>query len=758
MVRRGPDQPSANQRHWWDWGNTTTDEYIFAFGPPKQTRMILEFSRIRAGTVEAQFYVHHLGEQPLNYKLNNRQVTITPTENYPYIVLKTRLGGWIYRGKPNYDVTAWIDGLTGLGPEKLVSNGHVNAVYRVGETVPGIPQWETGKLLYDPNKTSGYVRFVAEERLPTAPPFRVTPSLMPTFPYFDIGNFTNVDWYRANPTPFYWDVPASQLLINPFVGFENAGNYSISSKANPPAVDFESPFGFYNFLPTSRLSQLVVRSESFPTKDTMDGLSASNHPRTSFRYSWAGSNPALWSYSLQLAGSIPLNHKVTIGGTTVDSIGPTSLPSWVVNQKWPMVAFVQAMHGYAGSEGIYEYTPQIPQSWPWLLGQSSHPAHFWQHPYLSNKSGTTLSNKGLHPGEELAVGFRGEYNAFDFRNPVLYTSPVDGLVHLAWAQSGVWNLGNGWYVRSESIDTGPYFDAWYLKHLKKFGVDSRAQGGRTMQSVYDFGDYLVYAGKTRVVIRHSLKNPAPIVLRPPTNSLTWRSFLKSTAPYSAGKSPWNMPSWLNTFPGATLNLASSRLAHVSYTGHQFRMVLHLGAPTGSEHEIPGLEHIKPGEYLLTYTPTDRRWKATPARIGPLVANLTVDPAMVRQRTAITINITNRGNVPDRAQVTLDIDGHPYKGASILIPGGATAHQSFSWTPTTTLSAHLSAEIDGHPFDTATLKIRHLTRWQLFRQSLPRQGIQWAVAASILLLAGLVGFAWISMTRTDSRNRSTGRRT
>lgn len=753
VIRRGPNQPSITERHWWDWGNATTDEYVFAFGDTKHARLILEFSRLHGGRVEAQFYANRLGIQPIHYRIRGRQIHIASAEDHPYVVLRTRIGGWIYKGKPNFDVTAWIDGLSDLGPQKIAANGHVNSVYRVGETTPGIPAWETEKILIDPHKTWGYVRFEAEERLPTAPPFRETPSLMPDFPYFDIGNFTKIDWYRANPSPLYWDIPASQLLINPFVGFENAGNYRINSKASPPFVDFESPFAYYNFLPKSRTSQLVIRSESFPATDPFDGLSASRRPRTSFRYSWAGSNPNLWSYSLQLAGSIPLNHKVTIGGTSFDSIGPSSLPSWVVSQKWPMVAFVQAMHGYAGSEGIYEYTPQIPQSWPWLLGDASNPPGYWQHPYLAHSSGAALGNKGQHPGETLAVGFRGEYNASDFRNPVLYTSPVDGLVHLAWARSEVWNLGRGWYVRSKSLELGPYFDAWQLKRLGKFGKNARAEGGRTVQAVYDFGAYVVYSGRSRVVIRHSLKNPSMKVLLPPTNSLTWRSFLKSTALYSSGKSPWNMQSWLSTFPGSTLDLRASNIGHVSYTAHQFRMVLRVGTPIGVEHAVPRLKNLQPGEYLLTYTPSDKVWRVVPAKVGPLVTKMTSGPAMLGQSTSITVKITNHGNIPEAVQAVLHINGHSHKAASTLVASGGTIYESFNWLPTSSRPARLSVTVNGSSTDTAILKIRHLSRWQLFQQSLPRQDTQWVIAASMLLLATLISFAWISITRIDGRHNS-----
>lgn len=751
VIRRGSSQPPFGEKSWWAWGNATTDEYLFSFGAPNRVRLALAFSRLGGGRLSARFYTNHLGIKLLKYRLRGNHLKVLSEHGHAYMIVETRHNGWIYKGKANYDVTVWIDGLSGLGIPKTAANGKMNAVDRVGQTVPGVPQWETSQLLDDPHKNWGYYRFGAQQRLPTAPPFKVTPSVMPEFPFFQIGNETKTDWYQVNPQPFFWDIPASQLLLNSFVGFENAGNYRINSKTSPPWVDFESPFGFYNFLPHSRTSQLVVRSESFPANDIFDGLAASHEARTSFRYSWAGSNPSLWDYSLQLAGTMPLNHMVTIGGVSFRSVGPLNLPSWVVGQSWPMVAFVQAMHGYAGSEGIYEYTPQIPQAWPWLLGTAAQPPDFWQHPYLSNLSGAALSNRGRHPGETLAVGFRGEYNAADFRKPALYISPVDGLVHLAWAQSGVWNLGHGWYLRTESLDKGPFFDAWTLHHLNKVGPNTRAEGGKIASALYDFGHYVIYQGRSGVVVRRTGVDPRPVVLTPPTDAFNWRAFVRATASATTGNSPWTMAAWLRAFPGRTLHLGAS-ISDVSFTGHRYRMLLSLKQSFSGKHVLRGLAGLKAGDYWLTYAPSAGRWTASVAKPGPLQTRAQFSTGIVGQPDPVLLRMTNEGNMPRNVVADVLVGGRLKGTTRIQVSGLHTMRLTLPWIPITAGLTSMAVKVNGVVVGRGTIDVRAPSRMRFFVKSLPGWNDQWVVGLTIALLLLFVGMAWYGNTRMDWRIR------
>lgn len=747
VIRRGPNQPPETEQTWWGWGNTTTDEYLFALGEPTHhVRMVLEFSRVSGGRLKAELFTNRLGKAPMRYRLTDGRLTILSERGNPYIVMETRQGAWLYDGKTNYNLTLWVDGLS-LG-QQLYPDGRPNTVIRVGQVVPGVPQWQTAKLLQDPHKTWGYSRFGAEERLASAPPFRVMEGIMPGFPYFNIGN-GKFDWYQENPSPLYYSLPASQFLINQFVGFENAGNYQINSLAHPPLVDFESPFGFYNWLPNSRYSQLVVRSESFPSTDILSPYPTAHRTMTSFRYSWTGSNPTLWDYSLQLAGSIPLNQTVTIGGTKLRTIPPNTLPAWVVNQRWPLVSFVQAMNGYPGSEGIYDYTPQIPSAWPWLIGLSGGPPSYWQHPYLSMYSATRTS-KTMHSGETLPVGFRGEYNADDFRKPVLYISPVDGLVHLAWATAGVWNLGKGWYIRTESLGYGPYFNVWKLKHVAKVGPYGRAKGGQTTQSLYNFGRYLIYQGKSVLIFRHSTGPIQPTIVHPPTNKTGWSEFLKATAQNRDGRAPNNLESWLNTMPGTSLVLHASSIRDVTEVGNRVHMTLTLGDAIPGKSTVPGLSSLGPGTYLATLDTISGTWTTAPAIIKNFKTKVKFRPPMLGQADQIDVSITNPSNISRELVVQIKFNGHSSQTSRLQIGAGKSIVAPFHWLPETPKGMTAKVLINDKPIDTQILRPQQPSRIELFLASLPNWDAEWAVTATTLLLSMLVAGAWYGNTRTDWR--------
>lgn len=744
VVRRGMQQPSVPTNTWWQWGNVTSDAYLFQFGIKGQVRLILSFLPLPGGREEANFYANRLGKLPIRYRLTQGHLTIQSEHGYPYIVLKTDHGRWLSQGKTNYNLTMLIDGLISVGPQKIMANGHPNALIRVGQTVPGVPQWETTTLLYDPHKSWGYPRFGAEERLPNAPVFRTMPPLMPGFPYFTIGN-GKFNWYHENPSPLYYSLPAAQLLTHSFVGFENAGNYQVNSLLDPPSVDFESPFAFYNFVPNSRYSQLVVRSESFPANDPFGPDASVHRKRTSFRYSWAGSNPRLWSYSLQLAGSIAFRRSVQIGGIRFKGIAPRELPSWVTEQRWPLVSFVQAMKGYAGSEGIYEYTPQIPQAWPWLLGGTTKPAEYWQHPYLSRSTGTAHS-KNRYPGETLAAGFRGEYNAADFRQPRLYISPVDGLVHLAWAQSGVWNLGRGWYVRTESLNHGPYVDAWMLKQVRVTRGDPQAKDGLTKKAFYNFGHYMLYSGQSRVIIRRVSMSVTPVVLDPPTNAASWHTFNAVAKKAQTGRSPWSMVGWLSAFPGQTLSLPGARILSVVESKNLFDVVVHLSRPVKVPHVFSGLRNLKAGTDILAYNVHRGSWAEIPVVKKYRVAvHYHVLP--LGRPTTTVVTIANRGNVASIFQVSAMVGHHLYQRRS-TVAANSVGTVRFSWQPSNPGRYPVTVRVNGRVESTHSMAIKSVGRTGFFFASLPGTIAAWVTGALVLLLSIGISMAWLGRGRPN----------
>lgn len=626
---------------WWTQGNVSDDTYLFAFGEPGNVRLVVAFSTLPRGRHEARFFVNALGRRRVRYHRRGTGVTILSEHGAPYVTLTTEAGSWTAGGIANYDLTMLVDGLSGLGPAKTNPNGHPNVRIQI-RGQGGIPQGETERLLHDPHPGWGYIRFAATERMAGAPPFREVPPVMPDFPYLGIGA-GKVDWFVQNYDPLYFNVDAQQLLLFPWVGFENAGNYRINSIAAPPRVDFESPFAYYNFVPRDRYAQLVIRSESFPRGDPHGPLAGSDMTRSSFRYSWAAAHPNRWSYSLQVAGRVPQPGRTAIDGVRLDAIAPAALPGWVMAQRWPEVAFVQSMGGYPGGEGIYEYTPQIPQAWPWLLGLSTAAPRYWAHPYLPAHTGTPAA-RNPHPGQGLAAGWRGEYSTDYFHRPLLYASPVDMLLHLLGAQGGLENLGAGWYLRTSALGGSLYQNAWFLEHGAQ-GPRARAWHGRTTERLLAWPPFLVEWQAGRLTVRQTVLHLSRLVVAPPQNAAGWRRFEAVTRPYWSGASPWNLAAWLGRFPGATAEMTGVAWSGFSTADGRGQIFFTLGAAATGTSDINGFSPPRrAGAYVLTVVGS--RLRLTPAEpADPVIVRAAASPGHLR------ITVTNAGAQGARARVS-----------------------------------------------------------------------------------------------------------
>jgi hypothetical protein len=399
------------QGPWWHWGNTATDTYLLAVGHPNQVRLILSFDRQRDGLPEAKLYAgvynRDHGNEPLRYTLRDGRIGVLSAARHPYLTIRPHHGGWLVDGKPNYHLTVLVDGPTiyGVGPANAPTDGTIDAIINVGGR-HGRPRWETQRLGHDPAPTAPYSRFSATKRMSGAPPLMLLPPLMPTFPYLGAAARFGDQWLSGNPPPCLFVLHPGLLLLQSFVGFKNAGTYWINSVSPPPRTDFESPFAFYNFLPSSRYSQLVIRADQFPPGDR-HGYAPHRSQQTAFRYSWKMRDPARWIYSLELEGFHPLADRIRVGRTAVRGISPVDLPDWVIGKSWPYATFVQAMPGFTGSEGIYFYGGvDSAEDWKWLTGSALSSPGYLKSPLLPHAAELTrIADYGL------PAGFRGEYSA-----------------------------------------------------------------------------------------------------------------------------------------------------------------------------------------------------------------------------------------------------------------------------------------------------------------------------------------------------------
>jgi len=694
IVDRGSivQAPKSFHGSWWELGNTTSDTYLFAFGTQSNVVLGLQFRMRTKSTPEVLMYEVHSGYQPLQYEFGTHSVRFLSDGGYPYLTMFPRSGSWLLpSGQPNFNLEALIQGASGVGFPSVVRDGSTHAIMLVGMSKDGAPGWQVMRPTPYPPSEYGYTRLSASVRVPGAPPYRLPSPLLPGFPFVAVE--TNSDEYAATVPPFGIIASPLHVQMNGFFGGESAGAYTFGSSTPPPHLDFESPFAFYNFIPDSYTPQLVVRSDSYPVGDAMAYLPGGG-PQMALRYSWKVGNSPNWNYSLQLAAGREFTQKLHIGPYVVDAPSPSGFPSWVTHQKWPAMTFTQAMGGgYAGSEGIYFYELQGPQPWPYLLGYDNSEPSYLAHPLLTNS--TVLS---AVTGMGIPTGFRGEYMGNRILAPLLYVSPVDGLLHMQFAQGGYENFGNGTVVHEENLTGGPFIDGWVLETLPRpqgnlehldgntvFVAPARATGVRVESQLYTVDGFAIYSGSQGIMIRRDDVSPAIIELSPPTTRRSWALDNRLTTPYLAGRSPFHMEAWVKYIVDprqAGLLARGAKIRGLMVTRSGFSVILSKGH---GGYAAPNLGLSLPsasGNYVLTLDERKQVWTVEPAT-GPTIAVKVTQPlrAYTLIPTSADVTISNSGTeFVQGVPLTLYLGGHMVSSTSVTLGGKASWSSALHWVP------------------------------------------------------------------------------
>jgi hypothetical protein len=591
--------------------------------------------------------------------------------------------------------------------EYQIVDGRFDWIIQVGtKDEPGVPSWQTMKMLYDPSKSRSYARFGAFVRLPNSPPYVVPEAFMPSFPFLDFGlgalqieknlsqalydalreQDAGVDWFKKNPRPFYYDMTAQQFSMKTFTVFQFAGSYYYNSYLLPPIIAFESPFGFYNFdrdvttNPEKRQVHLLVRAEYAPEEDTF--AHHTRKDRSSFRYTWKTHDDQLWDYSVNVAGSHTYTYNVQIGDTLLKGVPAAEYAEWVVSKKWPLVTFVESVSGTQGSEGLYYYTAQAQASRPWVDGYEDEVPDHFEIPYLEPGVGLSTTNRS---GISLVVNYRGEYNSAFFRSPELYFSPVDKRLHLKYAEGGLWYIEGGLkledhrMLRVHNLNNDAYIDGWTREYVsaQKPGEEvehiedwaPRAYPGHVEEALYAFDSFLVYSGESGTELRQTAPySPSLFEMRPPTNSDSWHKLRDHLRPFRENyPDPFDLRSWFARYPGKMLISTTGRITNVRAIkngGIHFVIDMEPGFQTEGVCDTSGLQ---PGKYIVEYDGS--------CRISPLVPpepHATIIPATFTQYKpgAIHVELTNSGGADlPKAKIALQP----------ITPGGEQGKMLYEYT-------------------------------------------------------------------------------
>lgn len=664
----------------------------------------------------------------------------------PAIRVTTKMGGWIVDGQVNYSFQ-----FQSYDGTRLISQS------ASGSLKPGVPSWETGRSVFNPHPTDGISRFGAAIRLPGAPPVDLQSSFFHGFPLFGVGIGQNINWFVNNPSPFFLNLNTGQMEENSTVGFEDGGVYRFNSLSYPPYVDFESPFAFYTFT-HSRNAELVVRAQQFPKGDLF-GPAPTNIQRSYFRLSWKMGNTGDWTYSVSVQGFHPYHSTIHLGKTSLLAPLPSRYPQWVISKVWPYRTFVQSMAGYPGSEGIYfDSGGSAPPVWPWLAGFSVSPPQYLVDPYLPKLAVLShVTSMALPPD------FRMESSSEAERRAVLYVSPIDDLVHLVGATSGIWNLGHGRVLREENLTQGNYLDAWILDKVPKHA--KTAEKSTAIESLYATPPYLVYASKHKMIIKKAFESLSDFTIAPPTNRQTWINFTHKIAPYQKGRNPENLSSWLAGFHGL-----SSTLKNVTIVGrpriqaNDFSLVMRINRLINPSVQMPGLAlteigpqglrhaggNLSPGIYVLNYNKSSG-WTIRSATLPSLSAKVTTrGPLRSLHTNELTLTVDNHGTSRWYGTIRIGSERKIVGSETGWIDGSSGRRFNINWSPTSGGKQQIVVRVGRKVIGTRDVSVITTPRgtiWSLWPLSIPQgipiDGILDALVA-ILIVGGSV-VTWRRLT-------------
>jgi hypothetical protein len=519
---------------WTDWGNATSDVYAFAFGSADAVRLLVQFDRQQGGEVVATLWDGLFTQgAPLAYAVAADGTMALPQP--PTLRLTAAAPAWVDpEGRAVYDLLLRSE----TSPVEMEQLRNMPTRIRVGG-VAGVPLWQTDALDPMPGGIDGFMRWFSAQRLRSAPAYSPGPPLHPAFPYLGVtppSGFMGAE----GRLPLFFDVQSGLLVVSAFVGWKYGGLYQTHSVSAPPHLDFDSPWIFERFLPHTAHAQLTVQLHNFPPGDVFNAQPpAGGGGCMAVRYTWAGESGRHWAYSLGLGGqpAFPLGHS-RVGGVALDVPGPEGIACFALRLPAQGRSFVQAMQPYTSSEGIYEYG----------MGWTPEAAAY-VHPTLGQAQDSAM----------LIAGERGEYQIPAVGpEPLLYTCPLDGLVHLWQADGGVWYPGGSDLVRLLAAG-GPCLDTWVREVLPD---PTQAIHGVPQELLSQLGDEVLWWGPARGqgagMAAASGSAAAPGLLRlhrggqalaaatyaPPSDGVSWWRFLQATRGYRRGKDPLDLGSWL----------------------------------------------------------------------------------------------------------------------------------------------------------------------------------------------------------------------
>lgn len=588
---------------------------------------------------------------------------------FPVVHMHSLDGYWQRDGRiaPNLDLT--VDGslLATFGGEKytefMSNDGRPDVVIRVRGPHDGDPRSYDWRNVETPVPASSAIY----RSTLTVREHGQEPAFAPVFPWYLLGaTYGSADQYKgvSKPTvPLVGSAGRPYGIVKPFgesfapVQVDwNAGkvrfigefvasrasdanwftysNYAIKpGKLNDP--DFESPFAFYNLADdNSTRPDMQVRIERAIPGDQFVNPNWQGRPYQQIRYSWEQRAGQIWSFKIGLLGQKSIDTTVKFPDFSLNTIPYAQLPTWVTSNSWDIATFVAVeRQDYRSTEGIYEWDP----------------TGALRDGYYSG-----ASNVAPPPPDSITSGLRGEYAPHLDAQPWLYLSPVDGRLHLAGAQSGIYEQDKTHKVIYQNLTGGQYIDAW-------LGYDS----DQLARQLYQLPNGLLFAANDTVSLLDATVAQESFRTLPPSNHAEWTAIgerLSTIRPIAAG----DLQTMYGQFPGKQTIITNATLSNLRFTKTGYRFILDL-KPGFDLGGLAVTAITKAGSYEISYDSTANRYSAKPAT----AANAVVTPANVPAQTQVRVpstaafRIVNQGSA-DLEQLPAVITARLNNGAPILV--------------------------------------------------------------------------------------------
>lgn len=408
-------------------------------------------------------------------------------------------------------------------------------------------------------------------------------------------------------------------------------------------------------------------------------------PNLEVNYSWDQDNDNRWDYKMNLSANYPIDELTDYPDFALKSVPYDEIIPWTKQHTWDVAMLIFDGHPTRDSEGMFGRG--------WMI-------------HRGYADGARIEPSGVHdrylmgfgnrpPTEnyqDIQEGMRGEYSFRYFDRPKMYLSTLDRQLHLSSAQAGVWNLGEGHYLRYANLDGDTYLDQWQ---------DER-EGIVVQQLNYDHGVF-VYSG-SGVRLKQSDLGHALFETQPPGNYDEWQRLVAQLNDHQVALSPEDFTGMLDQLPGSEIEIRRALVRNYRNTQQGFRFILELQpgfSVHGDQEDLLPLPKA-PGTYVVDYD--GNAWSvrtATPSslRIDDVLVRPQIGKLRAQRWTTVGAVLRNDGleDVHDLSVCAIlrDPAGRQVvmTDTVALLPGEGQQWMVWDWAPSLAGSWRVQMAID-----------------------------------------------------------------